>query len=207
VLIHFTLPHPRVGCTSARNWLKLYRGIWRRRDRECGGVILKSSEELSDDSGCEPKGGAGQSPAGPVPISSDPVIAPRIVFARISNFFGSNRKPGGVIYIFLSEYMNGFSAYDSANYKLTELQSDGTTITGRPVTVFPNYHSEAQLITLVWAEKLAFALGGHLTVSGTPPSGLSSVKGVFLDGTHNGPGTDANLSIFPGASVIVDEHN
>ena len=107
----------------------------------------------------------------------------------------------------MSEHLKGFPVYDSANYKLTELQSDGTTITGRPVTVFPNYDSLAHLIELLWADQLAFAEGGHLTVSGTPPSGLSSVKGVFLDGTHNGPGTDANLSIFPGASVIVDEHN
>jgi hypothetical protein len=170
-------------------------------------VILKSSEELSDDSGCEPKGGAGQSPAGPVPISSDPVIAPRIVFTHIDNWFGLNRRVGGIIYIFLSEHMNGFSVYDSANYKLTELQSDGTTIIGRPVTVFPGAQAELHLITLVWADQLAFPDGGKLIVSGTPPSGLRSVKGVFLDGTHNGPGTDANLSIFPGATVIVDEHN
>jgi len=160
---------------------------------------LKSSEELSDDSGCEPKGGAGQSPAGPVPISSDPVIAPTILAAEIFNTgFGSNRKPGGIA-IFVSEDLTALSAIDSANYKLTELQSDGTTITARPVSVFLNYQSPLRTIELVWAGKHAFALGGHLTVSGTPPSGLSSLKGVFLDGAHNGtPGTDANLSILPG---------
>jgi hypothetical protein len=138
-----------------------------------------------------------------VPISSDPVIAPTILGAEI--FKGTNGKYG-LMAIFMSDDVSPAPAFDSANYKLIELQSDGTTITARPVTVFPQYHHEVKLIVLVWAGNLVFPLGGHLTVSGTPPSGISSRKGVFLDGAHNGtPGTDANLSILPGGSKVVVE--
>ena len=83
-----------------------------------------------------------------------------------------------------STAMDAASAGLAANYQVTytTTQHGGKrhANAGRPVVVQSSYDASRNVVTLMIVGKQGFAKGGRIIVNAAPPSGVSSMTGVFL---------------------------
>ena len=65
------------------------------------------------------------------------------------------------------------------------------------------YDPSKNSVNLTLVGKQTFAAGGQITLISSPPSGISSAQGIFLDGNKDGvPGDNATFKILPNAKGI-----
>ncbi len=159
---------------------------------------MSTDQQPAKPGGYENSGGVDQSPEGPDPFV--PIIIAAEVASEVTGD-GQNRVPVGIVLNFSLD-MNAQSAILVLNYNLTELENDGTSTAAVPVPIVASYITATRSVVLAWRGAHPFTLGGHLTINGHLPSGLSSLGGVPLGGAGE-PGTDANLTVLPNASGLV----
>jgi hypothetical protein len=160
---------------------------------------VSTGQQPTEPGGYENFGGVDQSAGAP-----DPFV-PIIIAAEIAAVVrgeGQDRVPVAIVLNFNLD-MNAPSVVLVQNYNLTELENDGTSTVPVPVPIVASYIAATRSVVLAWRGDHLFILGGHLTIDGSQPSGLSSLGGVPLGGAGGEPGTDANLTLSPGASGIV----
>ena len=93
--------------------------------------------------------------------------------------FGFHMEPTSLVLTF-SAAMNPTPAQNVSNYQLEN--SQGATI---PISSAV-YDASTDTVTLSPSQLLSLHQSYMLTVTGTPPSGLTSSTGVYLDGADNG---------------------
>jgi hypothetical protein len=108
--------------------------------------------------------------------------------------------------------MNLASAGNSNNYQVDWISTKKVKKQKQPVQVFHplpitvNYDAATDTAELILKGSQAFAKGGRITLISTPPGGLESASGVFLDGNNSGtPGTSGVLNILPKGRTVVPE--
>ena len=94
------------------------------------------------------------------------------------------------------EPMNATRADNLANYRL--IWATGATSDGAISIRSARYNAASRTVTLRPIQRLPLSGTGTLTVIGTPPGGLTSTSGIFLDGADAGqPGSDYIATINP----------
>jgi hypothetical protein len=99
-------------------------------------------------------------------------------------------------------------ARNAANYTVSQtvvrLVKGHRTTVAQPVPIRVVYDAAAHAVSLLLMGQPQFAKGGQIVVSGSPPTGLISTAGGYLDGSGVGlPGSDGVYTILPKGRAVV----
>lgn len=147
-------------------------------------------------------GNESASACGPSPGAD---LLPRIIEVEVQSLGTSE----GVLRVGLSIRFNiamdAARVENPANYRLLETIDVGGTPVSRAVVVQLSYDVPSNTGILLWEGRPEFALGGNLTINGTPPMGLAEIgDAIFLVGDDSGiPGTNATVLILENAAGAV----
>jgi hypothetical protein len=106
-----------------------------------------------------------------------------------------------------SEAMNAAEAGNANAYQLgwtsTKKVKKKVVMILHPVPFHVQYSDSNDSVSLLLSRKVAFPRGGQITVIASPPDGVSSAAGVWLDGNGEGVAGDNGLfTILPKARGI-----
>src|SRR5262249_35845846 len=105
------------------------------------------------------------------------------------------------------EAMNAAAAGNASNYQLgwtsTKRVKKKVVTILHPVPFHVQYSDSNDSVSLLLSGKVAFGQGGRITVIASPPDGVSSAAGVWLDGNDEGvAGDNGVFTILPKARGI-----
>jgi hypothetical protein len=159
---------------------------------------------MSNSSSEEPIEGRDQYrlPAGP---SAGAKEFPRILLVEVQNTVINGVLVRIGLSIRFNIQMDATRVENPANYRLLEAVEGGGTPRFRAIAVRLRYDVPSHTAILLWDGRPEFALGGNLTINGTPPVGLAESDDlIFLAGDDTGrPGTDATVLILQDAAGAV----
>jgi hypothetical protein len=115
---------------------------------------------------------------------------------------GASRKITRIKLVF-NEALSAESADNAAAYAVTQSIKQGKKTKSEAVGTAPSYSASSDSVTLRFAFRPTFALGGKLVVKGTGPDRLTSASGIALGGTKPGTGgKNATFTILARGSCI-----
>ncbi len=115
---------------------------------------------------------------------------------------GASRKITGIKLVF-NEALSADSANNPPAYAVTQSIKQGKKMITEAVGVAPSYSASSDSVTLKFAIRPTFALGGKLVVMGTGSNRLTSASGIALGGTSPGKGgKNATFTILANGSGI-----
>ncbi len=153
-------------------------------------------------------GGGSTGSGGTAPPQSPPaptIIGEAILTRRKLNKKGKQIGKATVtgFELFFSASLSPSTASQASNYVLTALVKKGRKVISQPVPFQPVYTPSSLSVSLILSGTQAFARGGTILVVASPPTGIMSALGVFLDGENEGiAGDNATFQIGRNATRI-----
>ena len=138
-----------------------------------------------------------------MPIASVPAL-PTIIGEKVLTVGKGKHKHIVGFQLSFSEPLDASSADNPANYTIIQTMKHSRATVARAVRFRALYNRTTQSVKLMVPGKPRFAGGGSLVVRATPPTGISSTTGLYLDGNDEGrPGDNALFAILPNGQGII----
>jgi len=138
------------------------------------------------------------------PATSKAASAPTITRAQILTAGMGKKQHLAGFALFCNEPLNATRARNTANYTVIQTVKHRRKSVAQRVTIQAKYQAGSETVSLTLENRLLFALGGQIVVNASPPNGITSTSGAYLNrGSDGSPGSNAVFFILPNGGGVV----